>query len=89
MRRSSQNLMINGMRLHLVLLLVAPLAAQNATFEDHPALTLANDKIELLVLKQGASVASVVLRDDAAKLNPLWDPARMARESGARGGFNS
>jgi hypothetical protein len=77
------------MRLHLVLLLVAPLAAQNATFEDHPAITLANDKIELLVLKQGASVASVVLRDDAAKLNPLWDPARMARESGARGGFNS
>jgi hypothetical protein len=62
--------------------------AQTATFEGHPALTLANDKLELLVLKQGASVASIILRDDPAKLNPLWEPARMARETGGRSNFN-
>ena len=52
-------------------------------------MALANDKLELLVLKQGASVASVILRDDPAKLNPLWDPARMAREANGRSNFSS
>src|ERR1700728_1294917 len=82
--------MINGMRLHsLVLLLFTAVAlGQNASFEGHPAISLTNDKLELLVLKQGASVASVILRDDPAKLNPLWDPARMARETTGRSTFN-
>jgi hypothetical protein len=61
---------------------------QVASFEGHPAISLANDKLEVLVLKQGASVASVVLRDDPAKLNPLWEPARMAREVNGRNNFN-
>ena len=61
---------------------------QNATFDGHPAIALTNDKLELLVLKQGASVASVILRDDPAKLNPLWDPARMSREVNGRSNFN-
>ncbi len=83
--------MINGMRLLLFvpLLLTAAAWSQNATFEGHPAVTLSNDKLELLVLKQGASVASVVLRDDPAKRNPLWDPARMAREATGRSNFNT
>lgn len=81
--------MINGMRPHLLVftLLSAWAWAQDATFEGHPAILLANDKLELLVLKQGASVASVSLRDDPGKLNPLWDPARMAREISGRANF--
>ncbi len=83
--------MINGMRLHTLvpLLLTAAAWGQNATFEGHPAIALANDKLEILVLKQGASVASVILRDDPAKLNPLWEPARMSREVSGRSNFNS
>src|ERR1035438_1650568 len=90
--------MINGMRLHsfdartkmavLLLFLTAPAWAQEAIFEGHPAISLGNDKLELLVLKQGASVASVILRDDPAKLNPLWEPARMVSETGGRSSFN-
>lgn len=84
--------MINGMRIYtsntrtaiaaLSVFLAGVAWAQEATFEGHPAIALGNDKLSLLVLKQGASVASVVLRDDPARLNPLWDPARMAREAG-------
>ena len=91
--------MINGMRLHLfdvrtrtaglLLFFTAAAWAQEATFEGHPAISLGNDKLELLVLKQGASVTSVILRDDPAKLNPLWEPARMAREASGRSNFNS
>lgn len=91
--------MINGMRIHsfdalagmavLALLCICPAGAQEATFEGHPAVLLGNDKLELLVLKQGASVASVILRDDPGKVNPLWDPARMARELSGRSNFSS
>ncbi len=83
--------MINGMRIHsfVLLSLTAVAWCQNASFEGHPAISLANDKLELLVLKQGASVASVILRDDPAKLNPLWDPARMSREVNGRSNFSS
>jgi hypothetical protein len=79
------------MRLLLIVPLLLTLTArgQNTTFEGHPAISLANDKLELLVLKQGASVASVILRDDPARLNPLWEPARMSREANGRGNFSS
>ncbi len=82
--------MINGMRIYSVVIFLWGFAvwAQNATFEDHPAIAFGNDKLDLLILKQGASVASVVLHDDPAKLNPLWAPARMAREAGGRSAFN-
>ncbi len=83
--------MINGMRLLSLIFALFTVGAcgQNATFEGHPAISLANDKLELVVLKQGASVASVILRDDPAKRNPLWDPARMAREVNGRSNFNT
>ena len=65
--------MINGMRRYSVLILFAATAlAQTTTFQGRPAVALSNDKLDVLLLKQGASVASVVLRDDPAKLNPLW-----------------
>jgi hypothetical protein len=69
--------------------IAATASGQTAKFEEHPAITLGNDKLQLLVLKQGASVASVVLTDDPEKLNPLWDPARMARELGRQVSFSS
>ena len=82
--------MINGMRLSIFFctVLVASAWSQTATFEDHPAVLLSNDKLEVLVMKQGAAVASVVMRDDPARLNPLWQPARMAREAGGKGNFS-
>jgi hypothetical protein len=73
----------------IVLTVAAAASGQIATFEGHPAITFGNDKLQLLVLKQGASVASVVLRDDPEKLSPLWDPARMARELGRPVSFSS
>lgn len=58
-----------------------------ASFENQPALVLSNDKLELTVTVLGASFARLVLRDDADALNPLWEPLRMARESGGQGQF--
>jgi hypothetical protein len=57
-------------------------SAQNATFEGYPAITLSNDKLELTLMVKGSTLASVVLKDDSEKLNPLWNPLRMARELG-------
>jgi hypothetical protein len=59
-------------RLPFALLAVSSLCAQD--FEGRPALRLANDRIEVLILPTGATIASVVRLDDTAKLNPLWNP---------------
>src|SRR6476646_717845 len=53
-----------------------------AEFEQQPALTIANDKLEVTVSAQGAALVNLVLRDDPEKLSPLWNPIRMARELG-------
>ena len=58
--------------------------AQSVSFEGAPALALGNEKLQLLILPQGSTIASIVLNDDATKMNPLWNPLRMARESGER-----
>src|SRR6187402_1079519 len=75
----------------LVPLLVCalPLAAQSEfvkaiEFETSPALQLSNDKIDLTMLPKGGNFVSIVLRDDAAKLNPFWNPAYNARAAGKR-----
>ena len=88
--------MINGMRMcslvslwPVSLVFLAAAFGQDANFEGHPAMLLANDKLEVLILKQGASVASVVMRDDASRRNPLWEPARMAREATGKSNFSS
>ena len=59
------------------------------TFEGHPALLLSSGKIELTVLPKGSSFARLILIDDAEKISPLWDPIRMARESGEKNDFDS
>jgi hypothetical protein len=53
------------------------------SFEGYPALVLSNGSIEIVVLTQGTTVASISLLSDTAKFNPLWNPERMARERGA------
>jgi hypothetical protein len=60
----------------------SPGAAQGATFEGQPAFTLSNDKLQMTILVRGGSIASLVMTDDAAKLSPYWNPARLARELG-------
>ena len=45
--------------------------------------TLTNDKLSVEILPTGATIASIVLKDDAAKLNPLWAPG----PQGGRGHF--
>lgn len=60
------------------------MAAEQTSFEGVPAISFGNDKMELLILPQGSTMASIVLRDDSRKINPLWNPARMAREEGKK-----
>ena len=62
----------------LIFGLVAAALAQ--TFEDQPSITISNGELELIVLKQGATLANLVLAKDAEKLSPLWNPMRMSRE---------
>jgi hypothetical protein len=52
-------------------------------YEGTPSLTLSNGTLDLTFLPQGASMASVILRD-GEKLNPLWNPVRMNRELGRK-----
>ena len=55
---------------------------RKSTFENRPSVTLSNDKIEVAILTDGGAFAEILLRDDAGKLNPLWNPTRMMRELG-------
>jgi hypothetical protein len=48
------------------------------TCQDFPALVLSNGSVEATILTVGASLVSIVLADDAARVNPLWDPQRVA-----------
>jgi hypothetical protein len=52
------------------------------TFRDRPALLLTNDRVELTVLPMGGAFAAIVLKDDAEKMNPLWDALRADQEEG-------
>ncbi len=59
-----------------------PVAAQRSTnHETRPALVLSNDKVEFTVLTTGGAFVEFTLKDDSKKMNPLWDPIRMAREA--------
>lgn len=64
--------------------LPVPRAASQAalTYEGRPAIRLANDRIDLTLLRQGAILNVLTLHDDPARVNPLWEPARLAREAG-------
>ena len=81
------------MRIAVALLLLAgagQAVAQSpskTTFEGRPAFRLANGKLELIVLEKGASFGSITLAADPAKINPIWEPIRMARELGQTATF--
>jgi hypothetical protein len=72
----------------VVLLILLPLAAQrSATFETRPATALENDRIELLTLNRGGAFASLVLKDDPEKMNPMWNPIALAKMTGGPARF--
>jgi len=60
----------------------SPGGPQGITFEGQPAVTLSNDKLQMTVMMQGSSIASLVMTDDGQKLSPYWNPTRLAREVG-------
>jgi hypothetical protein len=62
-------------------------APRDTAFEGQKGVLLSNGKLQLTVLGQGATIASVVLVDDAEKLSPLWNPMRLAREAGREARF--
>ncbi len=65
-----------------VLLAAPPDGAQDGEFHGQPALVMANDKLELKVLPFGGALASLKLKGDAEKINPLWDSFRADIEAG-------
>jgi len=56
---------------------IAPLvfaqAPSSTNFGGQPGTVLSNGKLQLVALTKGASVASIVMSDDAEKLNPMWN----------------
>ena len=75
--------MVMTMRHSLFLLAALPLFAQRDTvFETRPALVVENNKVALVMLRNGGAFTSLTLKDDEAKTDPLWNPLRMAREKG-------
>ena len=69
----------------LCLCLTIAVAAQDRmVFEELPALRLSNDKLQLTVLPEGGAMVQLTLVGDADKINPLWNPIRLAREAGLK-----
>jgi hypothetical protein len=62
-------------------------AQRQTTYEGHPALVLSNGTLDLTVLPLGSTMVDLVLRDDPERISPLWNPDRMARESGQKSNF--
>lgn len=56
-------------------------------FEARRATVVENDRIELTVLNRGGAFASLILKDDSTKMNPMWNPAALARQTGGRQNF--
>lgn len=75
---------VNFVTLFLVLTLAA---AAQVKYEGRDGTLLANDKIELLTLDKGGAFVSLILKDDPQRVNPMWEPIRMARQAGRAGNF--
>lgn len=72
-------------RLAICVAAAAALWAQKAVdFETRPATLVENDQLALTVLNKGGAFASLLLKDDAAKNDPMWNPVRLARETSGR-----
>ncbi|MFN0102521.1 MAG: hypothetical protein ACKV2U_10580 [Bryobacteraceae bacterium] len=73
--------------LTLCLIPLAGFAQRATTFESRPATALENEKLELLTLNKGGAFASLVLKGDAEKMNPMWNPVALARMTKGPGRF--
>jgi hypothetical protein len=71
-----------GLFLGLVLALAGSFQAQEQSYEGQPSVLLANDHFQMQILLQGGAIGSFVLQNDPQKLNPMWNPLRVAREQG-------
>ena len=61
------------------------LSGQTKTvFEGLPALDFSNDKLSLTMFPEGGAFGQLILKDDAEKMSPLWNPMRFARENGQK-----
>src|SRR5215471_9210714 len=83
------------MRKSLFIYLTASLAVsqnsgtvRSSSFEGQDATIVSNGRLELTVMTQGGGIGSIVLTDGGEKLNPLWNPLRLAREAGRTANFN-
>jgi hypothetical protein len=66
----------------LAMAAAATFGQQVTQFEGQPGVLLSNDKLRLTVLRLGSTIANLTLLDDPAKLSPLWNAPRLAREAG-------
>jgi hypothetical protein len=77
---------VRNFRFVLAIVCLASASPQNLlkdqSFEGFPAVVLSSSKLNLTIMAKGGTLASVTLTDDTEKLNPLWNPMRMARELG-------
>ncbi|HYO82447.1 MAG TPA: hypothetical protein VES20_13675, partial [Bryobacteraceae bacterium] len=64
------------MRSALSAFLALTALTHSQTFEGRPALKVGNDRVEVTILPEGATVASIVLKGNADGSNPLWNPKR-------------
>jgi hypothetical protein len=76
--------------LFITALAAAPCLAQSkVSFENSEALLFSNDQVELLVATQGGGFLSFTRKDDEKRLNPMWDPAGMARRNNLTSRFGN
>ncbi len=61
---------------------------QRTTFEQQPSLVLSNEKLALTIFLRGSTLGNLVLEDDPTRQSLLWNPARLARESGQKSEFD-
>jgi hypothetical protein len=66
----------------VVLAFGQPQNQQETKFEGYSGVLLSNDKLQLTVLRQGSAIANLIMLDDPAKLSPLWNAPRLARDAG-------
>jgi hypothetical protein len=65
-----------------VCLTVVVIGQDRMTFENRPAVRLSSDKLELTVLPEGGAMVELTLVGDPDHVSPLWNPIRIARETG-------
>lgn len=58
----------------LLPLLYGPALYGQTNFQGRPAVELSNDRLKVVLLETGGSIASLVLKADPAQTNPLWMP---------------